>query len=139
MPDKLTAKHRSWNMSRIGNKDTLIELKVRKWLFAQGFRFRKNDRKLPGHPDVVLPKYSTVIFIHGCFWHRHESCKKATTPKTRIEFWTAKFQRNIENDKKAIDQLKRLGWNVIIAWQCDIEQNFEETMKSIQTDLLANI
>jgi DNA mismatch endonuclease (patch repair protein) len=126
-------------MSRIKNKDTSIELKVRKWLFAQGFRFRKNVKKLPGHPDVVLKKYNTVIFIHGCFWHRHENCKDATVPKTRVEFWTDKFQRNIDNDKKAVDELERLGWNVIVAWQCEIERSFEETMSRMESNLLANI
>ena len=139
MPDKLTAQHRSWNMSRIKNKDTSIEIKVRKWLFAHGFRFRKNVKKLPGRPDVVLKKYNTVIFIHGCFWHRHESCKDATVPKTRVDFWTEKFQRNIDNDKKAIDELEHLGWNVVIIWQCEIERNLEETMRFVKANLIANI
>ena len=87
-------------MSKIRGKDTKIEVKVRKHLFSQGFRFRKNDKKLAGKPDIVLPKYKTVIFIHGCFWHRHENCKDATTPKTRVDFWEEKFSKNIENDKK---------------------------------------
>ena len=139
MPDKLTAQHRSWNMSRIKSKDTTIEIKARKWLFAHGFRFRKNVKKLPGHPDIVLKKYNTVIFIHGCFWHRHESCKDATVPKTRVEFWTKKFQRNIDNDKNAVDKLERLGWNVVIVWQCEIERNFEETMRCIKANLIARI
>ena len=138
MPDKLTAQQRSWNMSRIKNKDTTIEIKVRKWLFEQGFRFRKNVKKLPGHPDIVLPKYNTVIFINGCFWHRHENCNDATTPKTRIEFWTEKFEKNIDNDKKAVDELVKLGWNVLTIWQCEIERNFEETMTRLKLRLFEN-
>ena len=138
MPDRLTPQHRSWNMSRIKNKDTSIEVLVRKWLFANGFRFRKNAKKMPGHPDVVLPKYNTVIFIHGCFWHRHENCKDATTPKSRVEFWIAKFNKNVENDKKAIADLEGAGWNVIIVWQCEVERNFEDTMNRIKQRLMSN-
>jgi len=125
-------------MSRIKNKDTSIEIKVRRWLFAHGFRFRKNVKKLPGHPDVVLKKYNTVIFIHGCFWHRHEDCKDATTPKTRVEFWTEKFKRNIDNDMKAVNELECMGWNVIVVWQCEIERNYEEAMNRIKSNLLEN-
>ena len=125
-------------MSQIKNKDTTIEIKVRKWLFAHGFRYRKNDKKLPGHPDVVLPKYKTVILINGCFWHRHENCKDATTPKTRIDFWTQKFEKNIANDQKTIAALKSLGWNVIILWQCEIEKKFEFLMNGVMENLLSN-
>lgn len=115
-------------MSKIRGKDTKIEVKVRKHLFSQGFRFRKNDKKLAGKPDIVLPKYKTVIFIHGCFWHRHENCKDATTPKTRVDFWEEKFSKNIENDKKNCELLMREGWQVIVLWECEIEKHFEETM-----------
>ena len=87
MTDHITPEHRSWNMSRIRGKDTEIEIKVRRWLFSKGFRFRKNDKRYPGQPDIVLPKYRTVVFINGCFWHRHEGCKYATMPKTRTEYW----------------------------------------------------
>lgn len=100
MSDSLTPEKRSWNMSRIHAKDTSIEMKVRKYLFSQGFRYRKNVSSLPGKPDIVFPKYRTVVFIHGCFWHRHEGCKRATTPKSRVEYWLPKFERNVENDKK---------------------------------------
>ena len=138
MPDKISSQQRSRNMSQIKNKDTTIEIKVRKWLFAHGFRYRKNDKKLPGHPDVVLPKYKTVILINGCFWHRHENCKDATTPKTRIDFWTQKFEKNIANDQKTIAALKSLGWNVIILWQCEIEKKFEFLMNGVMENLLSN-
>ena len=126
--DHLTPEKRSWNMSRIRGKDTSIEVKVRSYLFAQGFRFRKNDKRYPGRPDVVLPKYHTVIFVHGCFWHRHSGCKEATTPKTRTEFWQEKFDRNVANDSKNRELLEKEGWKVITLWECDINKRFEETM-----------
>lgn len=136
MPDNLSKERRSWNMSRIKNKDTAIEVKVRKWLFANGFRFRKNVKDLPGHPDIVLKKYNTVIFIHGCFWHRHPGCKDATTPKTRTEFWLEKFQKNVDNDIKHTEALKSAGWNVITIWECEIEKNFDYTMRQLKDALL---
>ena len=117
MADRLTPEKRSWNMSHIRGKDTAIEVRVRKYLFGLGYRYRKNDKRLPGKPDIVLPKYRTVIFIHGCFWHRHSDCKGATTPKTRTDFWTEKFSRNVENDRKHKEQLEADGWKVITLWE----------------------
>ena len=99
MSDKLTPEKRSWNMSQIKGKDTKIEVEVRKYLFSKGYRFRKNDKRYPGKPDIDLPKYHVAIFVHGCFWHRHEGCKDATTPKTRTEFWLEKFDKNVKNDQ----------------------------------------
>lgn len=96
-------------MSRIHGKDTSIELKVRKWLYHQGLRYRKNVSALPGKPDIVLRPYKTVIFIQGCFWHRHSGCKNATTPKTRTEFWQNKFDINVANDEKHISELQNMG------------------------------
>lgn len=128
MADNLTPEKRSWNMSQIRGKDTSVEVKVRSFLFRQGFRFRKNVSSLPGKPDIVLPKYKTIIFIHGCFWHRH-NCSRATTPKTKVEYWTQKFERNIANDKKHIDELTSLGWRVMVIWECEINKNFETTMQ----------
>lgn len=129
MTDRITPEHRSWNMSRIKGKDTKIEVKVRSWLFSKGFRFRKNDRRYPGTPDIVLPKYKTVIFINGCFWHRHEGCRYATTPKTRTEFWQEKFDRNVVNDRKHKEELEAMGWNVIVIWECELNKDrFEDTM-----------
>ncbi len=133
--DRLTSEKRSWNMSRIKGKDTSIEVKVRKYLFSLGFRYRKNDNRLPGKPDIVLPKYHTVIFVHGCFWHRHQGCKYATTPKTRIEYWLPKFDRNVENDNIHREQLESAGWNVITLWECDIKNRFEETMNQVVSQL----
>ena len=124
MADRLTPEKRSWNMSQIRGKDTAIEVRVRKYLFGLGFRYRKNDKRLPGKPDIVLPKYRTVILIHGCFWHRHPGCKDATTPKTRTDFWTEKFSRNVENDRKHKEQLEANGWKVITLWECDINKRF---------------
>ena len=135
MVDRITVEHRSWNMSKIKGKETKIEVKVRSYLFKNGFRFRKNDKRLPGKPDVVLPKYKTVIFIHGCFWHRHQGCKLTTTPKTRTEFWINKFKKNVENDKKHQRELEEAGWKVLIIWECEIEKKFEETMTNITNEL----
>ena len=131
MADSLSPEKRSWNMSRIRNKDTSIEVKVRKYLFAQGFRYRKNVANLPGKPDIVLPKYQTVVFIHGCFWHRHNGCKGATIPKTRQNYWMSKFEQNVENDKKHYDDLQKMGWRSIVIWECEINKHFEEKMEKL--------
>ena len=122
-------------MSRIRGKDTGIEVAVRKELFRRGYRFRKNDRRYPGHPDIVLPKYKTAIFINGCFWHRHENCKLATTPKTRQDFWQAKFEKNVENDRKHVNELKSMGWNVITVWECEIKSDLEKTVGEIEKSM----
>lgn len=138
MTDHISPELRSWNMSQIKGKDTKIEVKVRSWLFSRGFRFRKNDKRYPGKPDVVLPKYKTVIFINGCFWHRHEGCKYATLPKTRVEYWNAKFERNVSNDKLHVHKLEELGWNVITIWECELKKaEFEKTMINIERELLS--
>ena len=126
-------------MSRIRGKDTSIEVKVRKYLFSKGFRFRKNDKRLPGKPDVVLPKYHTVIFIHSCFWHRHPGCKDTTTPKTRTEYWLDKFERNVANDRAHYEALEAAGWNVITLWECDINKRFDETMSRVVQELKSQL
>ena len=131
MADKLSPERRSWNMSRIKGKDTKPEMKVRSYLFRQGFRFRKNDKRYPGKPDIVLPMYKTVVFVHGCFWHRHPECKDATMPKTRTEFWMEKLSKNVANDHKNEDALKELGFRVIIIWECEIEKEFATTMERL--------
>ncbi len=133
--DNLSREKRSWNMSRIKGKDTSIEIMVRKYLFKEGFRYRKNDKRLPGKPDIVLPKYHTAIFIHGCFWHRHPGCKDATTPKSRTDFWKSKFSKNILNDCINQEKLKTAGWNIVILWECEINTRFEETMTRLITYL----
>ncbi len=126
--DSLSPEKRSWNMSRIRGKDTSIEVKVRKYLFNQGFRYRKNVKTLPGKPDIVLPKYHAVVFVHGCFWHRHPGCKDTTTPKTRTDYWKAKFEKNVRNDELHKEQLIEAGWRVFTIWECEVTKRFEETM-----------
>jgi len=118
--DSLTKEKRSWNMSRVRSKDTKPELIVRSMLHRNGYRFRLNKKDLPGKPDIVLPKYRTVVFVHGCFWHRHQNCSDATTPKTRTDFWCNKFSQNVERDKKVQAALRQLGWNVLIVWECEV-------------------
>ena len=136
MADRLTQEKRSWNMSQIHGQDTSIEIKVRKYLFSQGYRFRKNDKRYPGKPDIVLSKYKTAIFIHGCFWHRHKECKDATTPKSNTEFWEAKFKRNVENDIKHNQDLTELGLSVIVIWECELDKkNFDATMARVVDQL----
>lgn len=135
MSDKLTPEKRSWNMSRIKGKDTKIEVEVRKYLFSKGYRFRKNDKRYPGKPDIVLPKYHVAIFVHGCFWHRHEGCKDATTPKTRTEFWLEKFDKNVKNDQIKQEKLRELGWKVIVIWECELKRSFQETMDNVEKEL----
>lgn len=135
MPDTISKERRSWNKSRIKGKDTSPEVSVRSYLFRNGFRFRKNVSSLPGSPDIVLPKYRTVIFINGCFWHHHEGCRYATVPKSRSEFWMSKFERNVFNDKKNRELLEALGWNVITVWECSLKRDFSKTMHSLLESL----
>ena len=116
--DKAT---RSYNMSRIKSKNTKPEILVRKFLFANGFRYRLNDKKLPGKPDIVLPKYKTVIFVNGCFWHGHKNCKYFKLPKTRTEWWKEKIEGNIKNDIKKHNQLRDAGFRVIVVWECEVK------------------
>ena len=115
------SEQRSRNMSAIKSKHTKPEIKVRKVLYSMGYRFRLHSKDLPGSPDIVLPKYKTVIFVHGCFWHRHENCKYASTPKTRQEFWNKKFTENIKRDKLNQENLSSKGWKIIIVWECEIK------------------
>lgn len=135
MSDKLTPEKRSWNMSRIKGKDTKIEVEVRKYLFSKGYRFRKNDKRYPGKPDIVLPKYHVAIFVHGCFWHRHEGCKDATTPKTRTEFWLEKFDKNVKNDQIKQEKLRKLGWKVIVIWECEIKKDLIKTLEWLEQEI----
>lgn len=119
MADTLSTEKRSWNMSRIRGKDTQPELIVRSILHRYGFRFRLHHKGLPGKPDIVLRKYKTVILVHGCFWHRHNNCPDATTPKSRSGYWENKFKENTERDKRTTEALKNSGWKVIIVWECE--------------------
>jgi DNA mismatch endonuclease (patch repair protein) len=123
MPDVHTKEQRSFNMSRIKGKDTKPEMLVRKYLHAQGFRYKLHDKTLPGKPDLVLPKYKTVLFVHGCFWHGHTNCRYFKIPQTRTEWWTEKINKNIANDLNAIKMLKKEGWKIITLWECDLKSD----------------
>jgi DNA mismatch endonuclease (patch repair protein) len=118
--DRLSPKRRSWNMSRIRGRDTHPERAVRSLLHRLGFRFRLHSRTLPGRPDVVLPKYHSVILVHGCFWHRHNGCAFAYTPKSRTAFWSRKFADNVARDHRTTQSLRRAGWRVIVVWECEL-------------------
>jgi DNA mismatch endonuclease (patch repair protein) len=120
MADRLSPERRSWNMSRIRSRDTRPERLVRSLLHRMGYRFRIGNRNLPGNPDVVLTKYRTVILVHGCFWHRHPSCKFAYAPKSQIDFWQRKFRENVARDCKTETLLREAGWKVIVIWECEI-------------------
>lgn len=119
MVDQLSKERRSWNMSRIRSKDTTPEKRVRSALHRAGYRFRLHIKNLPGSPDIVLPKYKTVVFVNGCFWHRHPGCKYVYTPKSRIDFWEKKFQQNVERDQVKEHMLVEAGWRVLIVWECE--------------------
>ena len=123
MADVHDKKTRSFNMSQIRAKNTKPEMLVRRFLHAQGFRYKLHDKKLPGKPDLVLPKYKTLIFIHGCFWHGHEGCRYYVVPKTRTDWWVNKINTNKANDTKAIKALKKNGWKIINVWECDLKAN----------------
>lgn len=130
MADVHSKETRSYNMSRIRSKDTKPEMLVRKFLHKNGFRYRLHVKDLPGKPDIVLPKYKTVIFIHGCFWHGHEGCVKAALPTTRTEWWQEKIGRNIEHDKKVEAALKAAHWNILTIWQCELKRNWQGQLLS---------
>ncbi|WP_239458462.1 very short patch repair endonuclease [Faecalicoccus pleomorphus] len=130
----MTKEQRHRNMSHIKSKNTSLEILVRKRLFRDGFRYRINVSNLPGKPDIVLPKYHTVIFVNGCFWHRH-NCKLATMPKTHTDFWKRKFEQNVKNDLANHKKLRNLGWHVIILWECEIKEDFEQLMKITESEI----
>ncbi len=126
MADVHSKETRSYNMSRIRSQDTEPETIVRKYLFSRGLRYRKNDKRYPGHPDVVLPKYNTIVFVHGCFWHVHEGNPCFVQPKSRLEYWDAKLQRNKRRDAENIAKLTKDGWNVIIVWECELKKDVRD-------------
>ncbi len=128
-------------MSHIRGKDTRPEEIVRKYLFSKGYRYRKNDSRYPGKPDIVLPKYRTVIFINGCFWHRHPGCRYATSPATNPEFWQKKFDQNVARDRKVQDQLRADGWNVIVVWECEISRKKDQAdrLSRLEEEIQSNI
>lgn len=126
-------------MSKVRSSNTLPEIMLRHSLWADGFRYRANDKKLPGSPDIVFPKHRTVIFVHGCFWHGHKGCKYYTVPKTSTDFWVAKIARNQERDQEVWRQLEAKGWYVIIVWECELKkQQLVETIDRVEREILAN-
>ncbi|MBN9304821.1 MULTISPECIES: very short patch repair endonuclease [unclassified Devosia] len=136
MADTLSPDRRSWNMSRITGKDTRPERQLRSILHRAGYRFRLHASSLPGRPDIVLPKYRTAIFVNGCFWHRHEGCSKAYTPSSRTEFWTTKFDATVARDAKKSAELRRLGWNVLTVWECELQKSPDSVIRQIRADLV---
>lgn len=119
MADNLTPQHRSWLMSRVRGRDTSPEIAVRRVAHALGYRYRLHRRDLPGSPDLVFPRRRAVVFVHGCFWHRHKNCPKATTPKTRADFWKKKFEANHKRDRRVLKELVVLGWRPLVIWECE--------------------
>ena len=139
MPDTLTPDQRHRNMAAIHSSSTKPELKLRRALWSLGFRYRVNEKRLPGKPDIVLPKYRTVVFIHGCFWHGHKGCKYYAVPKTNTEFWTAKVARNQERDQDVWRQLEAKGWAVVIVWECQLKKGrLEETIGRVVGEIRNN-
>ena len=137
--DRLTQEQRHKNMSNVRNRGTKPEIKVRKWLWQRGFRYRLNVKSVPGKPDVVLRKYRTAVFVNGCFWHGHENCKKFRVPKTRTEFWSEKISRNRRRDAKNQEILTANGWQVIVIWECELLSDFEKTMQKTEHLLNQNL
>lgn len=130
--DKLTKEERHRNMAAIHGKDTKPEMLVRKFLFSRGFRYRLNHPHLPGHPDLVLRKYRTVIFVNGCFWHGHDNCKYFRLPRTNVEFWKNKIERNKKRDHEEQIRLAAMGWHCITVWECQLKPQLrEETLESL--------
>jgi len=140
MPDVHSPEVRSYNMSRIKGKNTKPEEIVCKYLFSQGYRYRKNVAKLPGKPDIVLAKYSTCIFVNGCFWHGHEGCKYFVWPKDNADFWKEKIEKNILRDERNQQDLRKMGWHVIAIWECQLKKTErEETLKTLIEILKRNL
>lgn len=134
--DKLSAEQRHKNMAAIHSANTKPEIIVRKYLFSRGFRYRLNHKRLPGHPDIVLRKYRTCIFVNGCFWHGHEGCRYFKMPKSNTEFWTAKVARNRERDKRVQRELAGMGWHCITVWECELKPEVRErTLESLEYTL----
>ncbi|MBR2557795.1 MAG: DNA mismatch endonuclease Vsr [Methanobrevibacter sp.] len=136
MVDKVSKEIRSYNMSRIRSKDTKPEILVRSYLFSRGLRFRKNDKRYPGSPDIVLPKYNTIVFVHGCFWHLHDGCKYARMPKSNVDFWKKKLYGNKERDERNLKELREMGWKVITVWECELKKDkVEQTLEDLYTQI----
>ena len=136
MPDH-SHEIRSYNMSRIRSTDTKPEETVRKYLFHMGLRYRKNVRKLPGCPDIVLPKHKTIVFINGCFWHMHSGCRYFVMPKSNVAFWKKKLEGNVERDRKNYEALSSMGWKVLVVWECDLKQFHDDTLSMLYLNIVS--
>lgn len=140
MADVHDQRTRSFNMSRIRGADTKPEELVRKYLFAKGFRYRKNDKRLVGKPDIVLPKYKTVIFVNGCFWHKHDGCRYFSWPKSNEQFWREKIMKNVARDRLVYEKLSQDGWKIIVIWECELKKTvLEDTMTSVIERIQSNM
>ncbi len=138
MTDNHTALQRHENMSHIRSTGNKPEELVRKHLFSKGFRYRKNDKRYPGKPDIVLPKYKTAVFINGCFWHKHD-CPKFVWPKSNRDYWIPKIERNVSRDKENIERLKHDGWNVLIVWECELTKDrIGDTLEALEKQIRSN-
>jgi DNA mismatch endonuclease (patch repair protein) len=126
-----TSLQRSRMMSSIRGKNTQPELALRKALFSAGFRYRLHQRRLPGSPDLVFPKYNAALFVHGCFWHRHDSCRYTTMPKTNVDFWALKFEGNVDRDARNITALRDSGWRVAVVWECVLKHSLDEACEKV--------
>lgn len=135
MADTITRERRSWNMSRIKGRNTGPELRLRSLLHRAGFRFRLHAKELPGRPDIILPKYRVAIFVHGCFWHRHQGCRNATTPSTRTEFWQSKFDSNVSRDERNRTELRAAGWTVFTVWECELKSDASGVVERLSRDM----
>ncbi|MBE7173150.1 MAG: DNA mismatch endonuclease Vsr [Williamsia sp.] len=139
MADVHSKSVRSYNMSKIRGKDTKPEMLVRRYLFSKGLRYRLHDKRLPGKPDIVLPRYKTIVFIHGCFWHGHEGCKYYVVPKTRTEWWLTKINRNVVKDNENNMMLRDAGWQVIEIWECNLKSAYiDDTLDSLLNRIISN-
>ena len=136
--DKFSKEKRSDIMSRVHSKNTKPEEAVRKFLFSQGFRYRKNDKRYPGKPDILLPKYRTAIFVNGCFWHQHPGCIPATLPETNQDYWSEQLRKNTERDALQISRLQEMGWHVIVLWECEISNRTKrkERLQSLVEEIV---
>ena len=136
MADVHDEKTRSYNMSRIKGSNTKPESIVRKYLFSHGYRYRKNDKRYPGTPDIVLPKYKTVVFVNGCFWHKHDGCRYFVWPQNNAEFWKEKIESNVARDQRDYRLLREAGWRVIVIWECELRKNLvDQTLQKLDDSI----
>ena len=138
MSDNHSKEQRSYNMSRIKSTDSSPELAVRKYLFGRGLRYRKNDKRFPGRPDLVFPKYRVIIFINGCFWHMHKNCPSFVMPKSNLDYWTEKLRNNKIRDQLNIQKLEEMGWHVITVWECELKKDVQKvTLEKLYDSIVA--